>query len=265
MSDLREIIDKEFSDFSFTYDINEFKKKYKKGRRNIRCIAVSVISVCVVFTTVAVFYGGKNQTDNIISGDENSSTIIIDNTFYITAYAAEGPEKNSTFDTAEKEYELFGDDSIIIPEFRILVDEIEQPEKTYKTFRLQGSAAIGVKGENIKNLKFHSEISAFWDKESLSYKNDMVLNYDSFSPENNTLNWGIPEEFNYWAEKQNEPDYVFEFSDLPTDTVTITVSFKDGTTQTKSVDLYFNDAGYLVIQTENSLYNNGTDTENRLR
>ncbi len=250
MNKLREKIDKECTDLTFNCNIQEFEERYKKRKRKIKQNAISFVAVFIICIASFIFFINQNQQKN---------TDITKNLFSITAYAAEDSETNSNNNTKKKAYEIINDSNIIIPEFRLEVHEIKQPEKTYKTFSHVGNAQIGAYGNNINTLEFHSEISEFRDKYD-ECSNIIKINYDDIYPENNTVNWLLPSEVNYWMEKQNEPDYSFKFSDLPTDTVTITATYNDGTKQTKTMKLFFNDYGYLVIKTDSATYNNVTET-----
>lgn len=249
MNNLHNRIDSELNSISFNCDIKDFEKRYNQRRKKSRKVIVVFVGICVICVFSFSFLINQNTPNTNIAGDTSNS-------FVLTAYAAEiSNTDSSSAEVTKKEilenskaHEILDNDSIIFSEFRIVVEnEIVKPEKTYKMFSFIGNSFIGVNGENIKTVNFKSEIAGFRNEDGGTLQ-ETVINYDNLVPENNTVEWQPPAEISYWMEKQAEPDYEFQFTDISHDTVVITVTFTDGTKAEKSLELFFNEDGYLIIK-----------------
>lgn len=242
MNEINDTINTELANLNFNHTPEEIRSLYKlrKSRKN-RTIA---LFLCIVVGSSALAFNfyANNKTEPPIKHNQNAvETTIpqVENTFLISVCTSDKYSNNTN-------EHIINNEKVIIPNFNFDVSEFENNGKTYKTFSPNGSRLIGIKGEKIKNVCFKSAISTF--RINSVSKSEITINYDENYNTSSVVEWLLPEKTTYFMEKQSEPDYIFKFSDIPKDTVTITVTFSDNVIQTKKLDLYFNNDGYLIVE-----------------
>lgn len=243
MTEIKQVIDNELKDIKCSTEIEYFQNRYKKyiGKKRKAVLAsITVFIICAASVAAVIFSLDSNKSvQSDTAGTNNRSP-------FFTVYAAE-------IAGGDNETQILDDKAIINPSFRFEAHEFENGDgKIYKTFTCTGENFIGVKGNGIEEIEFLSEKECLVDDEQSGRDRVMYKfgesEYNKTAPDTVYVEWRAPKETSYWMEKQSEPDYDFQFSDIPADTVTIGVKFTNGTRAQKKLSLSFNDEGYLVIK-----------------
>lgn len=138
----------------------------------------------------------------------------------------------------------YGDKFVVDSRIRVYDIHEENGEIRY-SFKFDNRRELGIKGSNIDTVVFTSKNNRLYDYETEKNLSEIKVNYrkdmlnECFAP------WTLPN-MDSWVEKVNEKDS-YDFTTIPKDTVTIIITYTNGTTEELAMDLYFNQKGYLVV------------------
>ena len=287
MSEIRDKLELELNKYEFQTDIDSIKNKESYRKRKHRNIAILLSSVAIVFTVVlsAIFLANSNQdvSSNIPSTVNETSN---SHSFFIVASALDsetGKPIGATADNAEVldkdmimmqsclsyTYYVSGNEKYnggYDPDDERLEEIFAQEDLTInKVFSVMGDESMWVEGEDITKVEYEAQKgSLFKWTDSIKSKRIVLNNEEVYSSERVVL-WRATEEFLAWVEEQNAHNGPVDFSTAPKDEISITVTFSDMSVVTRKLKLYYNDYGYLVVETEDGTkYNDGklNDYEN---
>ena len=217
---------------------NEMKKKFKlaPALAFAACLAVLVTGVL----------GGSAISSNL------NPVIHTNNTFTITAYAKSDNNDEKKIDLSENK----------IVETDIKLELVKGESGVYDTVTTETRSAFCVEGKDIEAVTYSAERGTF-SYQSLYADNDFnvkenEIEYDSGKPyatkitidcigENEAVElFYSPEEaISILLESKNSD---FDYSALPGDTLTISVTFKDGSTAEKQIKTSFDKDGYMQME-----------------
>lgn len=277
MNSIKDRLDNELGGIDFEIDtqtlISIEKTRKKKLKRRIT--AISAVCVAVVLTTSVLFAHGFGSGTN--SSENNSGK-----SFFIRACAAENLTQKPFLSTIDSINELRAEDMVLsatclgvtyyvrgAKDVEGIYDGFEDDEELKeifnrdditinKSFYGMGDNALWVDGNGVVSVEYISENSSFYMWNGDVQSNRITLDSEDLEDENNVVVWMFPEGTTEWMEEQNETNEPVDFLTAPTDTVTINVTFEDGSKSQRKLKLYFNKDGYLVVETEDGTkYNDG--------
>ena len=125
----------------------------KRSKRKLAIAAVSgFLSLAVLITGLG--FGGLWRSPEIISPAPTTDSPANTNTFILTVYANE---------TDEPLYTQIDDDMVTLPDYKLndVIPDIVSPDLDGVEYIETGDLSFEIKGENIKLVRFQSEISEF--------------------------------------------------------------------------------------------------------
>lgn len=288
VSKMKDKLELELNKYEFQTDIESIKAKECHRRGKNRNIAVILSSLVIVFlvSMTAILSSNSNV-------DVNTTTPTVNDTsnkhsFFIVASALDsGTEKpmESTVDYAE----LIDKDIIMIQSMLSCTYYVSGNEKynglydlgderleeifaqddltIKKSFSFVGKESMWIEGEDIVKVEYNVNngcLSKSVDEMSSDAKQIILYNEEISSPEK-VIIWKPSYKLLDWVEEQNSHNNPVDFSTIPKDQITITATFSDNSAATRELYLYYNEYGYLVVETEDGTkYNDGklNDYEN---
>lgn len=286
VSKMKDKLELELNRYEFQTNIENIKIKENNRKRKYRNIAVVLSSLVIAFSVALTVilssssYVDINTTTPTVNDNSNKHS------FFIVASALDsetGKPMEATVDDAE----LIDKDIIMIqsclaytyyvngnekynggydPDDERLEEIFAQEGLTVKKhFAVMGDESMWVEGEDIIKVEYEAQNGYFFKwTDSLESKRIVLNDKEVYSTERVVL-WSSSEEFLAWVEEQNAHNGPVDFSTAPKDEISITVTFSDMSVVTRKLKLYYNDYGYLVVETEDGTkYNDGkfNDYEN---
>ncbi|MBQ4129163.1 MAG: hypothetical protein IJD68_05275 [Ruminococcus sp.] len=286
MSKMKDKLELELNRYEFQTNIENIKIKENNRKRKYRNIAVVLSSLVIAFSVALTVilssssYVDINTTTPTVNDTSNKHS------FFIVASALDG-ETGEPVDATADNANVLDKDMIMMqsclsytyyvsgnekynggydPDDERLEEIFAQEDLTInKVFSVMGDESMWVEGEDITKVEYEAQKgSLFKWTDSIKSKRIVLNNEEVYSSERVVL-WRASEEFLAWVEEQNAHNGPVDFSTAPKDEISITVTFSDMSVVTRKLKLYYNDYGYLVVETEDGTkYNDGklNDYEN---
>ncbi|MGN0534894.1 MAG: hypothetical protein ACI4IR_02715 [Eubacterium sp.] len=225
----------------------------KETKKKIKFAPALALVVCLAILVTGIFGGSAiTAKTNPVANTSDTSQVApsANNFFTITAYAKDN--------NSEKKIDL-SENKIAKTDVKIELIKGESGE--YDTVTTETQSAFCVEGKDIKTVTYSAEKGTF-DYQSL-YGNDFNLKeneveYDASKPyttkvtidnlgENEAIElFYSPEEAISILLKSKNPNY--DYTTLPSDTLTISVTFNDGSTAEKQIKTSFDKDGYMQME-----------------
>ncbi len=286
MSEIKDKLELELNEYEFQTDIENIKKIESHRKKKRRNMTIILSSLGLVFAVVLSVVFAKSLSLNVTKKD----SLITNNTtnshsFFIVASALDSETGNPIGTTDDVQvldkdmimmqsclsytYHVHGDEKytgVYEPDDERLEEIFAQEGLTVnKCFAVMGDESMWVEGEDIIKVEYKVQNgSLFKWTDSIESKCIILKNDEVYSPERVVL-WRPSKELLTWIEEQNSHNGPVDFSIAPKDEISITVTFSDMSVVTRKLKLYYNDYGYLVVETEDGTkYNDGklNDYEN---
>ncbi|MBQ6626890.1 MAG: hypothetical protein IIX27_06330 [Ruminococcus sp.] len=284
MSEIKDKLELELNEYEFQTDIENIKKIESHRKKKRRNMTIILSSLGLVFAVVLSVVFAKSLSLNVTKKDSlmtNNTTN--SHSFFIVASALDsetGKPMEATVDDAG----LIDKDIIMIqsclaytyyvngnekynggydPDDERLEEIFAQEGLTVKKhFAVMGDESMWVEGEDIIKVEYEAQNGYFFKwTDSLESKRIVLNDKEVYSTERVVL-WSSSEEFLAWVEEQNAHNGPVDFSTAPKDEISIKVTFSDMSVATRKLKLYYNDYGYLVVETEDGTkYNDGKHNE----
>ena len=286
MSEMKDKLELELNKYEFQTDIENIKAKECHRRRKNRNIAVILSSLVIVFSVSMTVILSPSSDIAVSTTTPTVNDTSNKHSFFIVASALDsetGKPMEATVDDAE----LIDKDIIMIqsclaytyyvsgnekynggydPNDERLEEIFAQEGLTVKKhFAVMGDESMWVEGEDIIKVEYVVQNGSLLKWTDSVESKHIVLNDEEVYSEEKAVSWRSPEEFLAWVEEQNAHNGPVDFSTAPKDEISITVTFSDMSVATRKLKLYYNDYGYLVVETEDGTkYNDGkfNDYEN---
>lgn len=280
MSEIRDKLERELDKYEYKTDIESIKEKESYRKRTCRNIAVMLSSVAIVFTVAfsVLFLSNSdpNAGTNVPSTVNESSN---SHSFFIVASALDsetGKPVEATVDNAEMldkdmiimqsrlsyVYHVHGNEKyngVYSPDDERLEEIFVQEGLTInKSFSFMGDESMWVEGEDIIKVEYEVQNGSLFKWTDCVESKSITLNNEAVYNTERVVLWRSSEELLTWIEDQNAHNGPVDFSAAPKDEISITVTFSDLSVATRKLKLYYNDYGYLVVETEDGTkYNDG--------
>lgn len=287
MNEIKDKLELELKKYEYKTDIDSIKEQEKNRKKRLRNIAIALSFATIVFTVVISAMILTNHSPIIKTTTPTTVNQTTNNhSFFIVASALDSETVSpmvSTTDSAEVldrdmimiqsmlscTYFVSGNEKyngLYNPDDEQLEEIFAQEGLTInKTFSVMGNESMWIEGEDIIKVEYVVQNgSLFKWTDSIESKRIVLNNEQVYNTERVVL-WRPTDELLTWIEKQNTHNGPVDFSTAPKDEISITVTFSDMSVATRKLKLYYNDYGYLVVETEDGTkYNDGklNDYEN---
>ncbi len=280
MSEIREKLELELDKYEFQTDIENLKIKENHRMIKRRKTAIVLSTIAIVFIVALSVIFTINSTPNAtISANTMTNKTVGNRSFFIVASALDsetGEPMEATVDDAlvlDKDmimiqtmlsctYYVSGNEKYngVYDPYDERLEEIFAQEglTVNKCFSVMGDESMWVEGEDITKVDYEVKNGILFKwTDSVESKRIVLNDEEVYSPQRVVL-WRPSEELLTWIEDQNSHNGPVDFSTAPKDEISITVTFSDMSVATRKLKLYYNDYGYLVVETEDGTkYNDG--------
>ena len=266
MNRIKKMLESELNCFEYNIDIESIKRSeahLRKRRKKVLLSITSFIFVIIVVSAVLIIPNSKNKENTANNNSTHSffivasaldaetneplvkltdsksipqkDIIIMQIRFACTYYVHGDPELEGSYEMGDKRLgEIFANDNLSIN----------------KSFTRMGNNSIWIEGEDIKKVEYTAQNGMIYYWEDNNQDKTVTLEGETIYSDGKEVSWLPPEELTTWMEHENTTNKPVDFSKAPQDTITITATYSDGSTATRKLKLYFNQYGYLVIETE---------------
>lgn len=226
----------------------------KETKKKIKFAPALALVACLAILVTGIFGGSAISAKiNPVANSSDTSQVApsANNFFTITAYAKDNNNNEKKIDLSENQ----------IAKTDVKIELVKGETGVYDTVVTETQSAFCVEGKDIKTVTYSAEKGTF-DYQSL-YGNDFnvkenEVEYDGSKPyatkitidnldENEAIElFYSPEEAISILLKSKNPNY--DYTTLPSDTLTIFVTFNDGSTAEKQIKTSFDKDGYMQME-----------------
>ena len=248
MNRIKKMLESELNCFEYNTDIEAIKRSGAHLRKRRKKVLLSITSFIFVINKENTANNNNTHSFFIVASALDAETneplvkltdsksipqkdiIIMQIRFACTYYVHGDPELEGSYEMGDKRLdEIFANDNLTIN----------------KSF-----TRMGDNSKAIKKVEYTAQNGMIYYWADNTQDKTVTLEGEAIYSDGKDVSWLPPEELTTWMEYENTTNKPVDFSKAPQDTITITATYSDASTATRKLKLYFNQYGYLVIETE---------------
>lgn len=218
--------------------LDEKNPDYTKIPKDTITIEVTFTNDEVVKKAYEISFNKKGEM--VIKKLSDNTEIKMDNEYTLMFRTYGADNRSYSMDT-------FGyGDEWNLEDSRIRAYDIHQENGEIRyDFKFDNRRELGITGNNINTVTFTSENNQLYDDATEKNVSEITVNYNAEFLNECFIPWTLPD-MDEWVKEVNEKNS-YDFTTIPKDTVTIKITFNNGSFTELDIDLSFNKKGHLLI------------------